>query len=410
MTELFQDIARFFTSIRHFFFLPLLLFAGNFHQALDKHDSDWKNEPDFTFLYKPVVSFNPEYADYMEREIDHALKRRGFNGSVMVAHNGKAVYNKSRGYAHRNARIEFRESDNIFQLASVSKQFTAIAVLMLYERGFIDLDDHVYKHIKGFPYEEITIRHLLNHTSGLQNYMYLFDNYWREDLLPGFDDMLDLMISKSLPLNFTPGRRFSYSNTGYAFLAMLVEKVSGESFAAFMRNNVFDPLGMHNSFVFEPHMNMSHAQTRGVAAGHERSGRYTRIIPVDHVDGITGDKGIYSTTEDLLKWDNALEMNILLSEESLKLAFERGRLHSGYALNYGFGFRLQKKGNEDIMYHHGWWRGFRTSYVRIPDQTLIVILNNTNASINGLDRQLQNIMNRSPYPRFNDKEEMLAKN
>lgn len=408
MTAFYRDISRFIISIRHIFFLPVLLLIGNFHQALDKYDADWKQEPDFAFLYEPVVKFNPEYAEFMEREIDHLLRRRGFNGSVMVAQQGKAVYNKSFGYAHRPAKIEFRESENVFQLASVGKQFTAIATLMLYEKGLIDLDDPVNLHIDGFPYEDITIRHLLNHTSGLQNYMYLFDHFWREERLPNFDDMLEMMVQRNLPLNFTPGRRFAYSNTGYAFLAMLIEKVSGETFAAFLHQNVFEPLSMKNSFAFEPSVNISHEQTRGLAAGHDRSGRYIRVIPVDHVDGITGDKGIFSTTEDLLKWDNALEMNLLISEETLQMAFERGRLRSGYAINYGFGFRLQRKGNEDIAYHNGWWRGFRTAYVRLPENTLIVILNNTNASINGLDRQIQNIMNRCPHPKFIDREELLA--
>ena len=410
MTALYRDISRFFLSLRHFFFLPVLLLIGNFHQALDKYEADWKQEPNFAFLYEPVVKFSPEYSEFMEHEIDHLLRRRGFNGSVMVAHKGKAVYNKSFGYSHRPARIVFRESDNIFQLASVGKQFTAISTLMLYEKGLIGLDDPVHLYIDGFPYENITIRHLLNHTSGLQNYMYLFDHFWREDCLPGFDDMLNMMVRRNLPLNFTPGRRFSYSNTGYAFLAMLIEKVSGDTFSGFLSQNIFEPLSMKNSFAFEPSVNISHEQTRGLAAGHEYNGRFSRVIPVDHVDGITGDKGIFSTTEDLLKWNNALDMNLLVSEETLQMAFERGRLRSGYALNYGFGFRLQRQGNEDIAYHNGWWRGFRTAYVRLPENTLIVILNNTNASINGLDRQIQNIMNRSPYPKFTDKDELLASN
>jgi len=410
MTAVFYNTIRFFTSLRHLIFLPLFLFIGNFHQALEKYDNDWMHDNDFAFLYQPVVSFHPEYASYIEKEVDHLLRRRGFNGSVMIAHKGKAVYNKTFGFAHRPSGTEFSEDNNIFQLASVGKQFTAIATLMLYERGMFDLDDPVYLHIEGFPYEEITIRHLLNHTSGLQNYMYLFDRYWRNDRLPDFDDMLDMMVSRSLPLNFLPGRRFSYSNTGYVFLAMLIEKVSGEKFAGFMRNNIFKPLGMQHSFVFESSMDMRDAHQRGIAAGHERTGRFMRVIPVDHVDGVTGDKGIFSTTEDLLRWDNALEMNLLISEETLQMAFERGRLRSGYAVSYGFGFRLRRQGNQDIAYHNGWWRGFRSTYVRLPENTLIVILNNTNASVNGLDRQLQNIINRSPWPKFNDSEEILANN
>ena len=408
MTSLFTLISRFFTSVRNLFFLALFLMSANYHQALEKFDLDRLAEADLTFLYEPVVSFHPEYAEYIEKEIDALLQRRRFNGSVMVAHQGKAVYNKSLGTANFPRRIEFAESDNVFQLASVGKQFTAMAVLLLQERGMVQLDDPVHLHIEGFPYEDITIRMMLNHTSGLQNYMYLMDRFWAHDHLPVHADMLEMMVSRNLPLNFTPGRRFSYSNTGYAFLAMLVHEVSGEPFHEFVNNHIFIPLGMNNSFVFHPDLPIDQMLANGVAAGHDRRGRSLRAIPVDHIDGITGDKGIFSTTEDLLKWDNAIEMNLLISEETKAMAFDRGRLRSGYAINYGFGYRLRRQGEDNIVYHNGWWRGFRTTYVRLPGNTLIVILNNTNASINSLDRQIMNLINASPYPVTKEEEELLA--
>jgi CubicO group peptidase (beta-lactamase class C family) len=388
----------------------MFLLSGNYHQAVEKQSEFISTlENDISYLYKPSVRFTSEYSNYIENKIDSLLKRRNFNGSVLLAHKGQAVYNKSIGYSSFNEKREFLEEKNIFQLASVGKQFTAMATLLLYERGLIGLDDPVAMHIERFPYTEITIRHLLNHTSGLQNYFYLIENHWNKDQLPTHDDMLELFISHSMPLNFTPGRLFSYSNTGYAFLAMLVEKVSHESFAEFVQKNIFDVLKMENSFVYHPSFNFAQAGLSGnLTMGYERRGRRLREIPVDMVDGITGDKGIFSCTEDLLKWDSALENNHLISEATKEMAFEGGKLRNGRTINYGFGFRIRPASDETIIYHNGWWRGFRTAYVRLPENTLIVVLNNTNASINGLEEQIQAIVSNCPVSVFNEDEMLLA--
>lgn len=395
-----------FSWMRYPVLLLFFLFTGNRQQAFEKSEQERLLEMDLTFMYQPVVSFHPGYVEYLEGELDRILGQRRFNGTVLVAHKGKAVYNKSFGLSHVPSQRPFESRNNTFQLASVGKQFTAVAVLMLAEQGLLRLDDPVALHLEGFPHEDITVRHLLNHTSGLQNYMYLLDNRWKQERLPGLEDLMRIM--QPMPLNFRPGSRFAYSNTGYGFLALLVERLSGKSFASFMHDHIFVPSGMKHSFVFTPDMDMDSLHAKGIAAGHERMGRSMRVIPADHVDGIAGDKGIFASAEDLLRWDNALEMNLLISEESKMEAFSHGRLRSGYAISYGFGYRLRRHEGDIIPYHNGWWRGFRTTYVRMPDNTLIVILNNTNASINGLDRQIWNIISRSPWPRFGEEELLLA--
>jgi CubicO group peptidase (beta-lactamase class C family) len=400
MTNIYSFISRYLPGFRNSLLIILLCFSGNHHQALVKHENDIYLSTDYDLLLKEPVSFNSEYIDYLTGELDALLARRKFNGSILVAHEGKAAFNKAMGFANLSGSKQLGESGNVFQLASVGKQFTAMAILILQERGLLDFDDPVTEHISEFPYPDITIRHMLNHTSGLQNYMYLIDSYWKEDRLPGHDDLLNLFVNRKLPLNFTPGRRFNYSNTGYAFLALVVQQVSGMSFADFAKQEIFDPLGMNRSFVFVPEGFIPEEIADNLVAGHERLGRSMRVIPFDYLDGITGDKGIFSCNEDLLKWDNALNDHKLVSEETLNKAFERGRLRSGYAINYGFGFRIRREAQNDIAYHNGWWRGFRTSYVRLPDNTLIVVLNNTNASINGLDRQIRNIIEKSPYQKF----------
>ncbi len=388
------------TSIRNVLFISLFLFSGTLQQAVEKQSDSRAEEKNLEFIHKTVTTINPEYSILMETKLDSLLKRRGFNGSILLAHQGQAVYNKSFGFARYSKNIEFSEENNIFQLASVGKQFTAVATLLLSEKNLIGLDDYVVNYIEDFPYPDITIRHLLNHTSGLQNYFYVIDNYWKSNHIPTHDDMLELIIKHDLPLNFTPGRRFSYSNTGYAFLAMIIERVSGSSFADFISDNIFTPLDMSNSFVYSPTMDMSIFEQPNMTYGYERTGRWLREIPLDYIDGITGDKGIYSCTEDLLKWDNSLEQNQLISESSLSMAFESGILRNGYRTNYGFGFRIKKGSNENenIIYHHGWWRGYRTAYVRLPNNTLLVILNNNTASISGLDNQIRKLIEQSNIP------------
>lgn len=404
MKSFFNTLATLFTSSRSTLFMAMFLLSGNYHQAVEKQTDVRTAETDLSFLYAPSVEFTEEYTQYVEHSIDSLLKRRGFNGSVLIAHKGAAVYNKSMGYARHWKKQEFGEKENVFQLASVGKQFTALSALILYERGLIDLDDPVDMHIEGFPYPDITIRHLMNHTSGLQNYFYVIEHFWKEDYLPVHQDMLELFIKQSLPLNFTPGRLFSYSNTGYVFLALLVEKVSGELFANFVHKNIFEPLKMNNSFVFHPSMNLEQLSSeKNLTMGYERMGRRLREIPVDYVDGITGDKGIFSCTEDLLKWDNAIENNLLISAETKQGAFEGAVLKNGRRINYGFGYRIKPK--ENIIYHNGWWRGYRTAYVRLPDNTLIVILNNTNASIIGLENQIRKVLDKCKVPVFPEEQQ-----
>jgi CubicO group peptidase (beta-lactamase class C family) len=374
------------------FFIALVLFTGNSHQAVEKQRND---DVDLSFLYEPVVHFNTDYELFIERQLDSILGVRRFNGTVLLSHKGKAVYNKSFGYSRMTGQMPFEAENNVFQLASVGKQFTAIATLILYERGLIGLDDPVNIHIHNFPYPEITVRHLLNHTSGLQNYFYVVEKHWDREQLPTHDDMLEMFISRSLPLNFTPGRSFSYSNTGYAFLALLIERVSGEPFHEFLQNHVFAPLKMGNSFVFHPGIQIR--EMHNVSLGYDRAGRGFREINVENLDGITGDKGIFSSAEDLLRWDNALERNLLISEETRQMAFSMGKVRNGHSIGYGFGYRIRQLPGHDIIYHNGWWRGFRTAYVRLPGNTLLVILNNTNASITGLDEQIRRILNNSPF-------------
>ncbi len=275
--------------VKYPFLLFLLLLSTEFHQAVERSSMLDSRAQLNLLIEKNNNDFDPAYLNHINEKVDLIVSRSRLNGAVLIAKNGSVIYENYSGYADlRSPRKEINEN-TVFQLASVSKQFTAVAVMMLKEKGYFEFDDPVYNYIKGFPYPEITIRHLLNHTSGLQNYMYLLDNFWDKDRYPTNQDLVDMFVKYEMPLNFSPGRRFAYSNTGYAFLALLVEEVTSISFADYLKNELFLPLGMKNTFAYCVNDNNYIANR---ALGYwSRNPR--RLIPADYHDGILGDKGIH---------------------------------------------------------------------------------------------------------------------
>ena len=369
--------------------LTLLLINSDLQKAVQR-TQDF-SEYDFTtyLLSERNNQFSTDYLNHIQEHIDLILARHRFNGSVLIAEKGQVVYENHSGISDLRDKSSYIDESTVFQLASVGKQFTAVAVMKLYDQGLFDFDDPVDQYIDRFPYAEITIRQLLNHTSGLQNYMYILDNYWHEDRYPSNSDLVDLFIKHDLPLNFTPGRRFSYSNTGYAFLALLVEEVSGMPFPDYMKTQVFAPLGMNNSFVFDVN---SEAEIAGRAYGFNR--RHTRwAIPLDYHDGIMGDKGYFGTARDLFRWNQALTHLPPVSPQCMEEATSRAELANGRSVSYGFGWRLKQVKGHEFIYHHGWWRGFRTAFKRLPEKDLlIVVLNNTNSNIGSITRHINSVL------------------
>ena len=176
-------------------------------------------------------------------------KRYDFHGSVIVAKKGKVIFNDQYGYADFKKKTRIDEH-SVFQLASVSKQFTAAAIMILKEKGQLDLDDKVTKFYPDFPYAEVRLRHLLNHTSGLPKYFWLAEHKWDKDYPPSNEEMMDMFASHDVQRFFSPGANFDYSNTGYMVLASVIEKVSGKSFGDFLTDEIFKPLHMDHSFVY----------------------------------------------------------------------------------------------------------------------------------------------------------------
>jgi CubicO group peptidase (beta-lactamase class C family) len=305
--------------------------------------------------------------------------QKGFSGNVLVAIDGLNVFEKSLKYADPISKKPF-QSTSIFQLASVSKQFTAAAILLLKADDLLDLDDELTKYISELPYKGVTLRQLLHHTGGLPNYMYLVDKYWNQENCPDNEDIIELMAKYKLPVFFRPGYKYDYSNTGYVMLATVVERVSGMSLNDFLQRTVFGPLGMKSTYVYSSaDTSVKHHQEDGFRA--LRRG-YARIYETKN-NGPVGDKGVCSTTGDLFLWDQALYHGSPISFDLLEEAFLPAKSSNGKEVAYGFGFRLKLENEQPVIYHNGVWEGFRTNFHRFPStRNTIIVLNNTSTRVN----------------------------
>lgn len=322
--------------------------------------------------------------------LQRRLKRNGFRGTVLVAYKDQIIMTYANGYSNYKTKQKIDIHSN-FQLASVSKSFTATSVMILKENALLNYDDFVVKHIPEFPYDHITIRQLLQHTAGLQNYMYLVDNYWKNDSVITNDDVLDLLIEHNLPLNNWPGRRFTYSNTAYAMLALLVERVSGQQFEQFVHDHIFVPSGMNNTYTYR--LDILDTVSNRVF-GYNRKGRRLYRYDFEPNDLILGDKSIISNVNDLFLYQKALNSYKIVSKETLEEAYTKGHTNSRYRreFNYGFGWRIKNSGRQNLIYHNGLWHGFVSTLTREIDHDItIIMLNNTSAGISALKTDLINI-------------------
>lgn len=378
--------------MRRTFLLIFILFVGLFPVSDRLGGIDYL--PVRLLATEPTVS--PVSGDQLvdvQQRLDKILTKYRFNGSIMVMYKGYPLYRNAVGLA------DFTKGDSLapnspFQLASVSKSFTALAVMILHDRNKLSFDDTVVRYIPEFPYKNVTIRQLLNHTSGLPNYLYLVEKYWKKDEPISNREMIDLLAKYKLPVYFKAGSRFDYSNTGYAVLAYLVEEVSGVPFHTFMQNQVFQPLGMHNTFTYEQSI-LDTLSTR--VKGHVHSGRKMREYPYDPADQVLGDKSIFSTVEDLALYQKAWETNILVSDTTREQAFCKAVIAGNREVNYGFGWRFKDIAGRKVVFHNGLWHGFTATITRfVDDEFTVIILNNMNAKVgqivNDIARNLNGVL------------------
>lgn len=357
-----------------------------------------------TLKSKEVISLNeePPIPDFLTDtnniklfdQIDHVIssaqKNNNFHGSVLVAKKGHIIFKSHYGYADLHQKTPITDH-SAFQLASVSKQITAAAVMILYEEDKISLDDSLYTFYADFPYPNITIRQLLNHTSGLPKYFWLAEHKWESEIAPTNQEIMSLFNQYKIDHFFPPGANFDYSNSGYMVLASIVEKVTGVPFNQYVEEKIFDPLGMKDSFVYSCTLDTIR-QNQLSGYYRYRGWRYAKNDATVN-DGAYGDKNIYSTTNDLFKWITGLNNLQLVDSTSLSYMYQKGENKYGREVPYGFGFRIEKLNDEPVIYHDGKWNGFRTSLKQYPDEDLIIIvLEHTSYNyLNGLIRKIKPI-------------------
>jgi CubicO group peptidase (beta-lactamase class C family) len=309
-------------------------------------------------------------------------KKQGFNGAVLVAQKGIILYKNVFGYSNLKNKDSL-SLNSAFQLASISKTFTATAVLLLAQENKLNLQDSIQQYIPSFPYHGITIENLLSHRSGLPNYLYCFENKRRINGPAPTNDSILKWFSEadSLPKPYNrPGKSFSYNNSNFILLASIIEKVSGNSYEQFIRTRIFEPLGMTQTFIdtIAPNSLLKH-RTTGYQGNKPREREF--------FDGVYGDKGIYSTVGDMERWYVALHSGCLLSKNWIKEAFTPRSFEHKSRHNYGLGFRLMTDPKEmkkvHYVYHGGWWAGFSTMFWTDMDADIVIIVlgNRKNASV-----------------------------
>lgn len=342
------------------------------------------------------LSFCVAHSQNKLQKIDSIMaelsREEGFAGNVLISDKGKIVYEKSFGYADIESKRPLT-ADTLFLIGSVAKTFTAVAVMKLRQEGKLRLDDSVKSFVPDFPYENVTLRHLLTHTSGLEEYQ--SEEVIKEVAGKGVTnaELADVFFRLKPKTRFEPGTRWEYSNTNYIVLALIVEKVSGQSFPQFVRKNIFDPAAMTRSFVGIN--NVPEALKKEVAAGQRLNGPLA-IAPVNvaSLEGarkayatkqnLYGAGNVYTTARDLLKFHQALQGGKILSRRSLAEMYAPARLTTGgdystlawtnYPSKYALGWFVANDPGGRIVYHPGGDVGYVSYFLRNTTKDQVVII------------------------------------
>lgn len=326
------------------------------------------------FFVLTFITFITIMTSYGQLETSMDSLMQAYSGtnpgaSLLIVENGRKVFQKAYGMANLENKIPAAIHTN-FRLASITKQFTATGIMLLAERGMLDLDQTLDKIFGEFPAygKFITIKNLLNHTSGIPDY----EDYVPEHAIhPQVKDegVLKIILKTDTPY-FEPGTEFRYSNTAYALLALIVEKISGKRFGIFLEEEIFSPLKMKRTIAFEKGIN--DVSNRAFGFNMEK-GRWA-LKDQSSTSAVLGDGGIYSNTEDLYMWDQSLYKNQLLSATLLKEMFTYGKLNNGNTFPYGLGWHLKNWKENEIVYHTGSSTSFRNIFYRIPQKRFSIIL------------------------------------
>lgn len=311
----------------------------------------------------------------------------GFTGVLLIAENGKTVYSNAFGQINLEDSISINEN-SVFELASVSKQFTAAAIAILEQENKINQSDSIVKYLpKLEQYKNIQIKNLIHHTSGLAEYDEGNWTYDRSSFITN-DSIINYLAKKKPPLKFETGSKYEYSNTGYVLLASIIESVSGLTFAEFLDKKIFVPAGMQSTQIYRPRYKPENIENYAVGFVYSDS-LSKNIIPdqhpehdyIIHLDGIQGDGMVNSTILDMLKWDRILYSDLIFNSETKRKLFTAYDISQETSTNYGYGWRISKDEKfGKIVNHSGGWPGYVTFIERHldNDKTIIILQNNYN--------------------------------
>ena len=363
----------------------------------------------FIFLVIAILLNSPELYSQtkykkqqseIQKVISHSYENNLFNGAILVTQDGEIIYKNALGIANKETKKNLT-TESSFYLASVSKQFTTMAIMILKEQNKLKYTDVLSKYFPEFPKyaDHVTIRQLMTHTAGIPDHYNL--GAYKAGLTN--KDVINLLI-KQKQLDFKPGTKHRYSNGGYILLADIVEKVAKLPFHIFMKQNIFKPLGMDHTLVFDK----STAKIDNRAIGYNHLGELD-----DYEILTTGAGGIYSTLDDLHKWDQALYTDRLISQKTLEEAFTPATLTDGNVTKYGFGWYIKNDNKNKSVVHLGSLSGYKTLLKRnFDDNSGYIILTNKGAAtpIMDISRSLDRILDNKPYtlPKIPITRELLA--
>lgn len=332
--------------------------------AIDTFPHIYPNVEKQKKLTKNFISENNHKIDLFYKKY---WDKNKVSGGLLVAKNGQIIFERYSGYSNFDTKEEI-DMNTPIHLASVTKRITAAAIMILVNAGKLELDQKVNTILPTFPYPEITVRTLLNHRSGLTNYAYYFDDTkkWSHSKQVTNQDILDIFVKYNAPLDFKTDKRFAYCNTNYAMLALIIEKATGLSYREAMKKIIFEPLKMKNTFVIDYSKEYK-------KECQSYKGNY-RFHELNHLETVYGDKNIYSTPRDLLKFQQAVASKKYLTPELVDEVFKGYSYEQRGTRNYGLGIRMMEwKDGKQLFYHNGWWHGNTTSYVDLRDENVIII-------------------------------------
>lgn len=362
-----------FTHLSTYIFILFLISCKNDSKTVAENKVD-QNAKDTVLHLTPLeIKFNKLNTIWkntkgrtVEQFYNKTWPKDDLSGGFLVAKNGQILFETYGGYANRKDKTEITANTPL-HMASVSKVLTAALILKLIDVDKLALDQKVNTILKEFPYPDITIQMMLNHRSGLPNYAYFADDraIWDHSMMKN-QDILDLLAQHKFGLYFTPDKKFGYCNTNYAMLALVIEKITGMNYREAMKKIIFEPLGMKNTFVFD-------YEKDHLTASQSYKGNNV-LYDFDFLDDIYGDKNIYSTPRDLLKFDLATYSKKFLNPNLVKKVFKGYSYEHKGERNYGLGIRMHEwKTGEKLFYHNGWWHGNTSSYVTLKGDTVAMI-------------------------------------